>query len=196
MRILSIGVALTIGALACSKAAGEEPREPAARPTTASAGSLPLTSAAFAEGGAIPTRFTCEGTDTSPPLAWGEAPAGTKSIAIVVDDPDAPDPKAPKKTFVHWVLYDVPPGLRALPEGAGGAQGSRSGKNDFGSTSYRGPCPPTGRHRYYFRVYALDVMLPDLDKPSEADLDKAMSGHVLVRGQLMGTYEKGRKPQT
>jgi Raf kinase inhibitor-like YbhB/YbcL family protein len=118
-------------------------------------------------------------------------PAGTKSLALVVDDPDAPDPKAPKMTWVHWVLFDLPPtavdlaeGVKALPPG------TRDGTNDWHRTGYGGPCPPIGRHRYFFKLYALDRMLGDLGTPTKAQLEKAMEGHVLGRAELMGTYEK------
>jgi Raf kinase inhibitor-like YbhB/YbcL family protein len=159
---------------------------------------LTVTSTAFAEGAMVPTRFTCEGEDTSPPLAWSDPPAATRSFAIVVEDPDAPDPKSPnRKTFVHWVAYGLSPNLRGLPEGTKTAPpGARDGENDFGRAGYGGPCPPSGQHRYVFKVYALDTTLSDLNKPRAADLDRAMSGHVLAQGRLVGTYEKGRGRRT
>jgi Raf kinase inhibitor-like YbhB/YbcL family protein len=150
-----------------------------------------LGSGAFAEGGAIPTKYTCEGRDVSPPLAWSGVPAGAKSLALVVDDPDAPDPAAPKMTWVHWVVYDIPPATTAIAEGAGPA-GAKDGTNDFGRTGYGGPCPPIGRHRYFFKLYALDAALPDLGRPSKADLEAAMNGHVLGEARLVGTYQKSR----
>ena len=124
-----------------------------------------LTSSAFTDGGAIPKRYTCEGQDAAPPLTWAGAPAGTKSFALIVDDPDAPDPKAPKRTWVHWVLYDIPPGTTALPEGGALPAGTREGRNDWGRTGYGGPCPPIGRHRYFHKLYALDAVLGDLGEP-------------------------------
>ncbi|MBN9162781.1 MAG: phosphatidylethanolamine-binding protein [Myxococcales bacterium 68-20] len=143
------------------------------------------------------SKFTCEGEETSPALAWSEPPTGTKSIAVIVDDPDAPDPAAPKMVFVHWVLYDVPPTTKELPEGvqnaANAGAGARDGKNDFGQTGWKGPCPPKGRHRYFHKVYALDTVLSDLGTPTKAALEKAMSGHVLAKGELVGTYEKQAK---
>ena len=154
-----------------------------------------LTSPSFAPGGEIPALHTCEGKDRSPALAWAEAPAGTKSLALVVDDPDAPDPAAPRMTWVHWVLYDIPPTAGGLPEGVRGADlppGTREGVNDWKRTGYGGPCPPIGRHRYFHKLHALDTVLPDLGRPTKADLEKAMAGHVLARAELMGTYQKKR----
>jgi len=152
-----------------------------------------LTSSAFAKGGEIPTHYTCQGQDVSPPLAWSEPPSGTKSLALIVDDPDAPDPKAPKMTWVHWVLYNLPPSAGQLPE-AGAPNtlpiGTREGLNDWKRTGYGGPCPPIGRHRYFHKLYALDTVLPDLGRPTKAQLEKAMQGHVLAQAELVGTYEK------
>jgi Raf kinase inhibitor-like YbhB/YbcL family protein len=158
--------------------------------------SLQLTSSAFTAGGSIPTRYTCEGEDVSPQLRWSGAPNGTRSFALIVDDPDAPDPKAPKMTFVHWVLYDIPATAHELPEGVktdGLPKGAREGRNDFKRPGYGGPCPPIGRHRYFFKLYALDTTLPDLDHPDKAALESAMKGHVLGQTELMGTYEKQGK---
>ena len=154
---------------------------------------LILKSSAFAGGGEIPKRHTCEGDDASPPLAWSGAPAGTKTFALVVDDPDAPDPKAPRMTWVHWVLYDIPATATALAEGAKRAAlpaGAREGKNDWRRTGYGGPCPPVGRHRYFHKLYALDTVLPDLGHPDKARLLKAIEGHVLARAELVGTYQR------
>jgi Raf kinase inhibitor-like YbhB/YbcL family protein len=126
--------------------------------------SLTLTSPAFAAGTEIPTRYTCEGADLSPPLAWTAPPDGTRSLALVIDDPDAPDPAAPKVTWVHWVLYGLPPAEGSLPEGAGRdalPAGAREGLNDWRRPGYGGPCPPVGRHRYFFKLYALDAVLAD-----------------------------------
>jgi Raf kinase inhibitor-like YbhB/YbcL family protein len=152
---------------------------------------LTVKSPAFAAGSEIPTVHTCEGRDASPALGWSGVPAGAKSLALVVDDPDAPDPKAPKTTWVHWVLYDLPPGTTALAEGVRTLPpGTREGLNDWKRTGYGGPCPPIGRHRYFFKVYALDRTLGDLGTPTKARLEQAMEGHVLARGELMGTYQK------
>jgi Raf kinase inhibitor-like YbhB/YbcL family protein len=154
---------------------------------------LVLTSSAFAAGGEIPSRHTCEGEDAAPPLAWSGAPHGTQSFALIVDDPDAPDPKAPKMTWVHWVLYDLPAVVQGLPLGATSRTlpaGTREGLNDWKRTGYGGPCPPVGRHRYFHKLYALDAVLPDLGRPTKTELEKAMKGHVLARAELIGTYQK------
>jgi Raf kinase inhibitor-like YbhB/YbcL family protein len=156
---------------------------------------MTITSTAFAAGGSIPALHTCEGRDVSPPLAWSGVPAGTKSLALVVDDPDAPDPAAPQTTWVHWVLYDIVPTAGGLPEAAGPATlpaGTLEGVNDWGRTGYGGPCPPVGRHRYFHKLYALDVVLADLGRPNKAALEKAMRGHVLAEATLIGTYQKRR----
>jgi len=152
---------------------------------------LHMTSPSFEHEGAIPRKYTCEGADLSPPLVWADVPKGTKSLAIVIDDPDAPNPAAPKMTWVHWVLYDLPPTTSGLPEGAANLPaGTREGRNDWKATGYRGPCPPIGRHRYVHKLFALDVVLPDLDEPDEAALQGAMKGHVIAQATLIGTYER------
>ena len=156
---------------------------------------LTVTSSKFSHEGGIPALYTCQGKDISPPLAWSGVPAGAKSLALIVDDPDAPDPKAPKMTWVHWVLYNLPPTALELPEAvAPGAlpAGTRQGKNDWKRTGYGGPCPPIGRHRYFFKLYALDAMLPDLKEPTKAQLEQAMKGHIVGEGQLLGTYQKSK----
>ncbi|HOI09863.1 MAG TPA: YbhB/YbcL family Raf kinase inhibitor-like protein [Myxococcota bacterium] len=153
-----------------------------------------VTSPGFADGATIPAKHTCEGADVSPALAWADVPPGTKSLALIVDDPDAPDPAAPRMTWVHWVLYNLPTHATGLPEAVAPRAlpaGTRAGRNDFGSTVWGGPCPPIGRHRYFFKVYALDVVLPDLGAPKAADLVRAMAGHVIGQGVLVGTYRKG-----
>jgi len=155
--------------------------------------SLTLTSAAFAPNGAIPAKHTCEGNDASPPLAWSGVPQGTKSLALIVDDPDAPDPAAPKMTWVHWVLYNLAPGATGLAEGAATLPaGTLQGLNDWQRTGYGGPCPPIGRHRYFFKLYALDIVLPDLARPNKVKVEKAMHGHILAQAELVGTYQKRR----
>jgi Raf kinase inhibitor-like YbhB/YbcL family protein len=156
---------------------------------------LTLTSPAFLPNGAIPSRYTCQGQDISPALEWSMAPAGTKSFALIVDDPDAPDPAAPKQVYVHWVLYNIPATTMGLAEGvnaAGLPPGTRQGKNDWGRVGYGGPCPPIGRHRYFHKLYALDVVLPDLGDVTKAALERAMAGHVVGQAELVGTYQKGR----
>ena len=156
---------------------------------------MQITSTAFANNGAIPAKYTCEGADVSPALAWAGAPAGTKAFALIVDDPDAPDPAAPKMTYVHWVLYDLPAAGTGLPEAAAAKdlpRGTLEGTNDWKRTGWGGPCPPIGRHRYFFKLYALDSVLPDLGRPTKPKLEAAMKGHVLAEAQLMGTYQKGK----
>lgn len=154
---------------------------------------MKLASPAFAAGAAIPARHTCEGDDASPALQWSGLPAGTRSLALIVDDPDAPDPAAPRLTWVHWVLYNLPADATGLPEDAKALPpGTREGLNDWKRTGYGGPCPPKGRHRYFHKLYALDAELPDLHQPDKARLLQAMEGHVLGHVELIGTYEKTR----
>ena len=150
-----------------------------------------LSSSAFASGEAIPMRFTCDDANVSPPLAWSGAPDGTKSYALIVDDPDAPDPAAPKRVWVHWVLYDIPAKVTELAEGSASIVGAHDGTNDDKTTGYSGPCPPVGRHRYFHKLYALDALLGDLGAGArKADVERAMAGHVLATAELMGTYSR------
>ena len=150
-----------------------------------------LSSTAFTNGGEIPAKYTCQGEDVSPALNWNDPPPGTRSLALIVDDPDAPDPAAPKMTWVHWVLYNLPPKAGGLPEAVSVLPpGARNGLNDWKRTGYGGPCPPIGRHRYFFKLYALDTVLPDLGQPTKARLEEAMKGHVLGQAELVGTYQK------
>ena len=154
-----------------------------------------LSSSSFTHEGAIPSQYTCEGSDISPPLSWSGVPEGTKSLAFILDDPDAPDPKAPQRVWVHWVLYNLPAAAGGLEEGVTtdklpGEAGE--GRNDWGRTGYDGPCPPIGRHRYFHKLYALDTVLSDLGTPTKKELEQAMEGHILARAELMGTYEKQR----
>ena len=152
-----------------------------------------IVSTAFNHEGAIPPIYTCEGRDISPPIAWSDVPPGTKSLALIVDDPDAPDPSAPKMTWVHWVLYNLPPTSNGLPESVKALPaGAKEGVNDWKRTAYGGPCPPIGRHRYFHKLYALDTVLPDLKQPTKAKLEEAMKGHILSEARLMGTYEKSK----
>ena len=154
-----------------------------------------LRSPSFEHQGPIPAKHTCQGADAAPALAWSDAPAGTASFALIVDDPDAPDPRAPKTVWSHWILYNLPPTSSVLPEGATAAElppGTLEGVNDFHRTGYGGPCPPIGRHRYFHKLYALDNVLADLRHPTKAQLEAAMKGHVLAEAQLVGTYEKKR----
>jgi len=154
---------------------------------------LALSSPAFVPGGEIPALFTCEGRDLSPALEWTGAPEAAKSLVLIVDDPDAPDPKAPKMTWVHWVLYNLPPTTRALPEAVAPKDlpaGTKEGTNDWKRTGYGGPCPPIGRHRYFHKLYVLDTVLPDLGAATKPQVEAAMKGHVIAHAELMGTYEK------
>ena len=154
---------------------------------------LSLSSPAFAHGTAMPARFTCQGEDLSPPLETSGAPPGTKSLALIVDDPDAPDPAAPQMVYVHWVLYDLPPQTVALAEGLAPDRmptGTQKGLNDWNRTGYGGPCPPIGRHRYFHKLFALDCVLGDLGTLRKNELLAAIEGHVLARAELMGTYQK------
>lgn len=154
--------------------------------------SLTITSSAFDAGASIPAAFTCEGDDLSPPLAWSGVPAGAKSLALVIEDPDAPDPAAPQRIWTHWILYNIPPGAAGLQQGAGREglpEGAREGRNDWKNKGYGGPCPPIGRHRYFHKLYALDALLPDLGDPTRAQLEQAMRGHVLEQAELIGLYQ-------
>ncbi|KPJ53199.1 phosphatidylethanolamine-binding protein [candidate division TA06 bacterium DG_24] len=151
---------------------------------------ITLQSSAFEEGGTIPARHTCEGDDVSPPLSWGDVPEGTKSIALICDDPDAP-----RGTWVHWVIYGLAPDMRELAEGIPAekalSEGGSQGTNDFRRIGYGGPCPPKGpAHRYFFKLYALDAEIGLEAGASKSDLLDAMEGHILAQGQLMGMYQR------
>ena len=154
-----------------------------------------LTSSAFADGQEIPREHTCDSDDVSPPLTWAGIPEGAESLVLIVDDPDAPDPAAPKMTWVHWVLYNLPPSATSLLPGVTAAElpsGTREGLHDWKRTGYRGPCPPVGRHRYFHKLYALDAKLPNLGEATKSMVEQAMAGHVLATAQLVGTYERTR----
>lgn len=156
---------------------------------------LELTSPSFAAMGEIPRRHTCEGEDVSPELRWSGVPPEARSLVLIVDDPDAPDPAAPRTTWVHWVLYDIPADATGLAEGVAGAAlpgGTKQGRNDWKRTGYGGPCPPIGRHRYFHKLYALSEELGELGEPTKAELERAMRGKVLAQAELVGTYEKRR----
>lgn len=155
--------------------------------------SMTITSSSFAHQGVIPARHTCQGHDTSPELFWTDVPDGTKSLVFIMDDPDAPDPAAPQRTWVHWVLYNIPVTASGLPEGIAQAElpsGTGEGLNDWERTGYGGPCPPIGSHRYFHKLYALDTVLPDLKQPTKAKLEEAMKGHVIGSAELIGLYQK------
>jgi len=154
---------------------------------------LILSSTSFPHQGTIASRQTCDGDDLSPQLAWSGLPANTQSLVLIVDDPDAPDPKAPKLTWVHWILYNIPTNVLELPEGVTDKtlpEGTRQGLNDWRRTGYGGPCPPIGTHRYFHKLFALNAFLPDLRLPSKAALEKAMQGHVLAHAELIGLYQR------
>ena len=156
---------------------------------------LKLSSPAFRNGGEIPVLYTCDGKDLSPPLTWSNLPEGTQSLVLIVDDPDAPDPAAPKMTWVHWILYNLPRAAGGLPEAATSAKlpaGTSEGVNDWRRGGYGGPCPPIGRHRYFFKLYALDSVMPDLHRPTKRKLEKAIEGHILAEATLRGTYQRRR----
>ena len=154
--------------------------------------SFTISSRAFGQGQAIPSLYTCDGRDISPPIAWTQPPAGTKSVALISDDPDAPG-----KTWVHWVLYNMPPSVLALPEAVPPDEelpdGTRQGMTDFGRVGYGGPCPPSGTHRYFFKCYALDATLSLASGATKQQLEQAMQRHVLAQAELMGTYRRGRR---
>jgi Raf kinase inhibitor-like YbhB/YbcL family protein len=196
VSILAVAGVLTFSAATMNvlRAAGKE----VPQATQEKGGSLmgpTITSSAFSQNGEIPAKYTCDGKDVSPPLAWSGLPAGTKSLALIMDDPDAPDPAAPKMTWVHWVLYNIPPGATGLPEGVKSGElpkGTKEGLNDWRRPGYGGPCPPIGRHRYFHKLYALDVVLPELGKATKQDLERAMKGHVLASAELVGTYKRSR----
>lgn len=152
-----------------------------------------LESPSFAHEAQLPRSCSCDGTQTSPALRWSGSPEGTKSFALIVDDPDAPDPAAPKMTYVHWVLFNIPANATSLSEG--GRQlppGTREGLNDERQTGYVGPCPPIGTHRYFHKLYALDALLNISGTPTKIELERAMQGHVLAQATLMGTYVRGK----
>jgi len=151
--------------------------------------SISLTSSAFAQEASIPEKYTCKGENVSPALSWGEPPAGTQSFVLIMDDPDAPG-----GTWVHWVLFNIPTSTHSLPEAfpadATLPDGSMSGKSSFGKTGYGGPCPPSGTHHYFFKLYALDEMLAIPVRANKGELEKAMVGHILAQAELMGTFSK------
>ena len=155
-----------------------------------------LISPAFGQNGSIPSQYTCEGDDFSPPLAWSDVPSGTRSLALIMDDPDAPDPAKPQRVYVHWVIYNIAPFTLKLPLNAArsGLPGrALHGTNDWEKQDYGGPCPPIGRHRYFFKLYALDTQLQSLKNPTKAQLEQAIEGHLISYVELVGTYEKLKK---
>lgn len=154
---------------------------------------LSLESSVFHNGDTIPDRYTCEGDDVAPPLHWTGIPSDARSLVLIVEDPDAPDPRHPRTTFTHWIVYNIPPSADDIPEGGTLPKNARTGVNDWQRRDYGGPCPPIGRHRYVHRLFALDTMLNFDQAPTRAQVLQAMDGHVLAEAQLIGTYEK--RPQ-
>ena len=156
---------------------------------------LNLKSSAFTSGGNIPSKYTGDGDDIAPSLEWSNVPEKTRSLALIVDDPDAPDPAAPRMTWVHWVLFNIPSNTTRLPEGVKSRDlpaGTEEGLNDWKQTGYRGPNPPIGRHRYFFKLYALDTILTGMKRPTKAQVEAAMKSHIVASTELVGTYAKTR----
>jgi Raf kinase inhibitor-like YbhB/YbcL family protein len=154
---------------------------------------MKLTSPSFENKMDMAKKFTCDGEDISPELEWSDVPEKTKSFTLIVDDPDAPDPANPKMTWVHWILYNIPAAISSLPENVKDVdlpEGTLQGLNDWKKTGYGGPCPPIGKHRYFHKLYALDIILPDLTRPTKAKLEKAMEGHILHKAELIGLYQR------
>jgi Raf kinase inhibitor-like YbhB/YbcL family protein len=191
MSRLTFAIVLLATACAQSENGGGGATSPESKPMK---NGMTLTSTRFGDGEAIPIEHTCEGSDSSPPLSWSDVPEGTQSLALIVDDPDAPDPAKPQRVWVHWVVFNIPPEVNSLPAGASSSLpgGAATGKNDWNEQDWGGPCPPIGRHRYFHKLYALDTRL-ELDAPTKAELVKAMEGHVLAQAELVGTYQKKKK---
>lgn len=187
----TLGLLFVIGAH--GGCAGDSPRQEAARadpPASMPAGFV-LASPAFADGGEIPRRHTCDGLNVSPPLNWSGAPAGTVSFVLILDDPDPPAPMNPRMSWTHWLVYNLPADAGGLKEDVTSVvlpDGIREGRNDSMVRGYQGPCPPLTEHRYRYRLFALDTFLPELGIPGRARLERHMAGHVLARAELVGTY--------
>jgi len=195
-KVLAIGLVLAGGAVILTRSAAPLAAAGPLAALAASDDTLRLTSPAFRNGGALPRSCTCDGDDQSPPLAWSGVPEGAKSIALLIDDPDAPDPAAPKVTWTHWLIYNLPPS-RADSLAAGVKPSdlrgdARMGMNDWKKTAYGGPCPPVGRHRYYHHLYALDTVLTFKHPPDRAEFLRAIEGHVIAKAELLGTYQRSK----
>ena len=186
-KVVALGLMITASIVACHSQS--KPATPVAETATPNKNELKLTSVAFQQGQPIPRQYTCDGINVSPPLEWSGVPKSARTIAIIADDPDAPS-----GTWVHWVLYNLPADNIGVVENVPSTEtlkaGAFQGKNDFGKIGYGGPCPPSGTHRYFFKVYALDSDVPLTAGATKADLEKAMSGHIVLQGQLMGTYRR------
>lgn len=156
---------------------------------------LSMQSQSFNHNDMIPVRYTCDGQNISPPLHWSNIPEEARSLVLIVDDPDAPDPAAPRMTWVHWVLYNIPVDIDGLEENiSSGAlpAGTKEGVNGWSSTGYGGPCPPIGKHRYFFKLYALDTVLTGLEHPTKEQVEQAFAGHILAKTELVGMYQRSR----
>lgn len=189
MRWMSGWSLLLLSWLLSVQALGDAPLKGSGKLAPDDAQAIRVRSPQFREGERIPARFTCKGRNISPDLSWDNIPVETRSFVLLVEDPDASD-----GTWVHWVLYNIPPTTRRLPANISGdgelSSGALNGKNDFGELGYGGPCPPSGQHHYYFRLYALDTVLKLKPGRARAEVVKAMKGHVLAEGALMGVVEK------
>ncbi len=193
MQIILLGITLNCVLAGAAETAPPKREKEAGDKKEKTIMSMHITSPSFPQDGVIPVRHTCEGHDISPELVWTEAPENAKSLVLIVDDPDAPDPAAPKRTWVHWVLYNIPVNTDGLPEAIGATElpsGTLQGHNDWQRAGYGGPCPPVGNHRYFFKLYALDTVLPDLKLPTKTKLEQAMQGHVIASSELIGRYQK------
>jgi Raf kinase inhibitor-like YbhB/YbcL family protein len=191
------GIVLVFGALAALGRVAAQPHDPIGRePEQEDGNALKLESPAFHPNGEIPRKHTCEGGDVAPPLAWSGVPEQAQSLVLIVEDPDAPDPAAPRMTFTHWLLFNIPKVATGIPQGGSPLpEGTQQGENDFHREGYGGPCPPIGRHRYFFKLYALDTTLA-LEHANRAKLLAAIEGHVLAHTELIGTYQKAKaKPK-
>ena len=190
MRAKLVVLTLIISiSVACGNRSQSKSPTSVAETATPNKNEIKVTSVAFQEGQAIPRQYTCDGINVSPPLEWSGVPKSAKTIAIIADDPDAP-----AGTWVHWVLYNLPADNIGVVENVPSTEtlkaGGFQGKNDFGKIGYGGPCPPSGAHRYFFKVYALDNELPLTAAATKAELENAMSGHIVLQGQLIGTYRR------
>lgn len=188
-KVILIFALCAVAAVSCRSA---KQQSADTTPTNAGKGAtdmaMSIMSPAFTDGSAIPKKYSCDGSDLSPPLSWTGVPANAKSLTLIMDDPDAP-----MGTWVHWVMWNIPPNMTSLPEGISKdgslSDGSKQGKNSWPKTGYGGPCPPTGKpHRYFFKLYALDTLLTISENANSATLQNAMSGHVIAQAQTMGTY--------
>jgi Raf kinase inhibitor-like YbhB/YbcL family protein len=188
MMLLALAAWMVAGCMGSVQPAGR-PGSPGPAASEAGGVTMKITSSAFAEGAMIPARYTCDGQDISPPLAWADVPGGAAALALICDDPDAP-----AGTWVHWVAFNLPPGAGGLPEGTPAAKTLQAGgvqaTNSWRRIGYGGPCPPSGTHRYFFKLYALDSMLSLSGNATAKDVQAAMKGRILAEAQLMGRYKR------